>query len=239
MIYQTDIYTDNANISGVYSEMAVKIHGAVMKAIPQDYCKQMHSPSYHPFSIFVVPTDNGFIIRTSALCDEAKVIPETLAQKKSIRIYGMKEPLKIVKSESAEPIKADYGYNYISEKGCSITFITPSVVKTKGRFSAPPDISAYFYSTVCKYNEFEEEKISYDEFREAFSEVFFEEYQLNSVRYNVSGNKLPGMTGYCRILFPKDENKNMLLRKVIAYASYSGIGGKTSMGMGGIIVQNI
>lgn len=239
MIYQTDIYTDKANISDVYSEMAVKIHGAVMKAIPQDYSRKMHTPSYHPFSIFVVPIENDFIIRVSALCDEAKIIPETLARKKSLRIYGMKNPLKILKSESAKPLDAEKAYNYISRKGCVITFITPATIKTKGRFSATPDISAYFYSTVCKYNEFEKEKISYDEFKEAFSCAVLEEYQLGSVKYNVSGNIISGMTGYCRILFPKDEEQNILLRKVIAYASYSGIGGKTSMGMGGIIVQDI
>ena len=78
-----------------------------------------------------------------------------------------------------------------------------------------------------------------DEFKEAFSCAVFEEYRLESVKYNVSGNIISGMTGYCRILFPKDEEQNILLRKVIAYASYSGIGGKTSMGMGGIIVQDI
>lgn len=239
MIYQTDIYTDTADISKVYSEMAVKIHGAAMKAIPADYSRKMHTPSYHPFSIFVVPTEYGFIIRVSALCDEAKIIPETLSQKKSLKIYGMKQPLKILKSESAEPLDAEKAYNYISEKGCIITFITPATIKTKGRFSAVPDISAYFYSTVCKYNEFQEEKISHDKFKEAFSFVIFEEFQLESVKYNVSGNIISSMTGCCRILFPEDEKKNILLRKVIAYASYSGIGGKTSMGMGGIIVQNI
>lgn len=237
MIYQADIYTDIADVSEVYSEMAVKIHGAVMKAVPKEYSAKMHISGYHPFSVFTVPSENGFIIRVSALCDEARIIPEAIALKNQIRIYGMKQPLKIVGYDVAEPVNAEQAYTYINEKGCDLIFITPAVIKTKGRFSAVPDISAYFYSTICKYNEFENDKISYDEFKEAFSEVFFESFHLDSVKYNVSGNLIPGITGNCRILFPKEKRKNVLLRKVIAYASYSGIGGKTGMGMGGIIVQ--
>lgn len=239
MLYQTDIYTAAANTDNVYSDIAVKIHGAAMKAIPKEYSVKMHEKAYHPFSIFTVPLEEGFIIRISALCDEAKIIPDLLAAKQSIVVYGMSEPLKLIEYEESEPIHAQDAKDYLSEKGCRITFLTPAGIKTNGKFSAPPDLPAYFYSTICKYNAFENDEILFDDFKEAFSKASIGEYRLESVKYNVSGHILPGMTGYFDIRFPENIRQNIMLRKVIAYASYSGIGGKTSMGMGGIIVESM
>ncbi len=47
------------------------------------------------------------------------------------------------------------------------------------------------------------------------------------------------MTGFCEMLFPEDPTQNSLLRILIAYASYCGIGAKTGQGMGGCIVRSI
>lgn len=237
MLYQTDIYTAAANTGNVFSDIAVKIHGAAMKAIPKEYAARMHEQVYHPFSIFTVPVEDRFVIRVSALCDEARMIPDMLSTKKSIDIYGMSEPLEFTEVSGSEPISARDAGNYISEKGCRITFVTPAGIKTNGKFSAPPDLPAYFYSTICKYNAFETDSISFDDFKEAFSKSSIGEYCLESVKYNVSGHILPGMTGFFDIRFPENIRYNSILRKVIAYASYSGTGGKTSMGMGGIIVE--
>ena len=239
MLFQTDIYTKPANTENVYSDIAVKIHGAAMKAIPPDYSSKMHISAYHPFSIFTVPIEDRDIIRISALCNDAKIIPDILSEKKSIRIYGMTKPLEFAEVEISEPINAINAGEYLSKKGCRVTFITPAVIKTNGRFSAAPDISSYFYSTICKYNEFENDNISFDYFKDAFAESFIGEYSLESVKYNVSGHAIPGMTGYFDIYFPENPVQNAVLRKVISYATYSGTGGKTSMGMGGIIAENI
>lgn len=237
MLYQTDIYTAPADISAVKSDMSVKIHGAAMKAIPTEYAEKMHEKCYHPFSIFTVPTEDGFIIRVSALCDEAKVIPEALCGLDSLRIFGAKKPLEIKGFESAEPISADSAENYIGENGCTLTFITPAMIKTGGRPSAKPDICSFFRSALNKYNTFENRNIDFDDFSAAFENVRFGKYRLESSLYNVSGNRFPGMTGFCELFFPQDVGQNLLLRRIIAYASYSGIGGKTGLGMGGLLVS--
>ncbi len=239
MLYQTDIYTAGADSSELFSELSVKIHGAVMKAIPAEYATRMHEKTYHPFSVFSVKNDNSFIIRVSALTDEASVIPDTLCKLDSLVIYGMKNPLEIVGFDRAEPISADNAEEYIGKRGCRITFVTPAMIKTAGKPSAKPDICSFFLSVVKRYNMFENAEISFGAFKDAFDNIRFGNYQLNSSSYNVSGHIFPGMTGYCELFFPKDNGQNTLLRRIIAYASYSGIGGKTGQGMGGITVEDI
>lgn len=234
MLYQTDIYTAAADISDIRSELSVKIHGAAMKAVPAEYAEKMHEKTYHPFSIFTVPNENGFIIRVSALCDEAKCIVDALSRKKTFRIFGMKEPLSVTGTDSAVSIDAATAGSYLTGRGCRITFITPAMIKKDGKPSAKPDISAYFQSVVKRYNAFENADISYDDFLAAFNNSELDNYELRSEKYNVSGHIFPGMTGYCDINFPKKAEQADLLKKVIAYGTYSGIGGKTGMGMGGI-----
>ena len=237
MLYQTDIYTSAADISDVKSDISVKIHGAAMNAIPKEYAAEMHKKGYHPFSVFTVDTGSGLLIRVSALTDEARVIPETLSSLKSIRVYGAKEPIRIKGCESADPISASEGERFIDEKRCTLKIVTPAMIKTKGRPSASPDICGYFQSVVNKYNTFENEDISFEEFREAFENAFYGDFHLESTEYNVSGNIFPGTVGSCRLIFPKDKRQNTVLRRMLAYASYSGIGGKTGQGMGGVVIM--
>ena len=230
MLYQTDIYTAPADISDVMSGISVKIHGAAMNAIPKDYAAQMHEKGYHPFSVFTIDTGSGLLIRVSALCDEAKVIPEALCKLDSIKIFGANEPVKLTGFESADPINAADAEKYINERSCTLEFITPAMVKTKGRPSAAPDICGYFRSVINKYNTFENADLTFDN-------ADIAEYHLESTKYNVSGNIFPGMIGSCKLHFPKDKRQNAILRRIIAYASYSGVGGKTGQGMGGLVVR--
>lgn len=237
MLYQTDIYTAPADISDVMSDISVKIHGAAMNAIPKDYAAKMHEKGYHPFSVFTVDTDNGLLIRVSALCDEAKVISDALCSLSSIKVFGANEPIKITSCENADPINAADAEKYINDRSCTLEFVTPAMIKTKDRPSAAPDICGYFRSVVNKYNTFENDTIEFDEFKEAFGSANFDSYHLESTKYNVSGNIFPGMIGSCKLYFPKDKRQNMLLRRIIAYATYSGVGGKTGQGMGGLVVR--
>lgn len=237
MLYQTDIYTAPTDISDVKSDISVKIHGAAMNAIPKDYAEKMHEKGYHPFSVFTVDTGNGLLIRVSALCEEARVIPEALCKLDSITIFGARDPIKIISCEKADPINAFDAEKYINERSCTLEFVTPAMVKTKGRPSAAPDICGYFRSVVKKYNTFEDDTITSDEFKEAFDNSDLRSYHFESTAYNVSGNIFPGMLGSCKLYFPKDKRQNMLLRRMIAYATYSGVGGKTGQGMGGFVVR--
>lgn len=236
MLYQADIYTSAADISDVKSDISVKIHGAAMKAIPTEYAEKMHEKGYHPFSVFTVDTGSGLLIRASALTDEASIIPDKLCELKNIKIYGAKEPISITGFKKAKPICALGAEKYIDEKSCMLNFITPAMIKSKGRTTAAPDICSYFQSVVNKYNTFENAPISFDEFKEAFYNSFLDSYELKSTKYNVSGNVFPGMTGICKIIFPIDKRQNLILRRMIAYATYSGIGGKTGQGMGGLVI---
>ena len=241
MLYQTDLYLAPFDDSDLHSDIAVKIHGAVMKTIPTDYASQLHVQQYHPFSIFAAAAPEGYIVRVSALNGDAKVIVDATENLDKIIVFGCNRnrPVQVLHHSSAPPVDGEVLESLMPSAGCRIDFVTPAVIKTGGRPSARPDICSYFYSVLMKYNEFEQQSADYADVQAAFQAAQFGDYRLESARHNVSGHIFSGMTGFCELMFPKEIQYNQLLRRLIAYASYCGIGAKTGQGMGGITIQNI
>lgn len=239
MLYQTDLCFAPCSLLDMQSELAVKIHGAAMKAIPGDYAAKMHTNEYHPFSIFTTETEDGFAVRVSALCDEASTIPEALSQQPAVRVYTQQGPcdLPIRMQNTAAPITAEQLARQIPENGCRLIFASPAMIRVQSQPTAKPDICAYFYSVILKYNAFENGTLDYPDFQEAFRAVRFGSYQLSSAVYQITGRTFPGMTGYCDLLFPRNAAQNHLLRLCLGYASYCGIGSKTTQGMGGVLLE--
>ena len=239
MLYRVDLYSYFGSSHRLLSEPAVKIQGAMMKAISSDYAAKLHISGYHPYSVYVFPYGSGFVIRVSALNDEAKQILRGMCSLSRIKLYGADEPMLITDRKPYDPIDVCELGSELSGKGCRIEFVTPAMIKTGGRPTARPDIPAYFYSVIQKYNAFEQKEIAYSDFLDAWNNSELRDYELRSERYNVSGHIFPGMTGFCDIIFPKNEEQKSLLCRMLSYASYCGVGGKTGMGMGGIDVQSL
>lgn len=239
MLYRSDFYACSENFDTYESEIAVKIQGAMMKHIPTDYAEKLHISGYHPYSIYVFEYGNGYIIRASALNEEAKLILDAMSDIKKIKLFGLNKTLNITDVKPYEPLNINNLENVIAGNRCRMELVTPAMFKTKGSPSNMPDIHKYFYSVILKYNTFENDTLDYDEFLSAFNTSRLTAYELKSVKYNVSGHIFPGMTGFFDVTFPADTQMSSLLKKVFVYASYCGIGGKTGMGMGGVTLEHV
>ena len=182
MIYQSDFITDDIDASELYSGLGVKLHGAAMKLIKSSYAEFLHQKEHHPFSIFAVPNDGGFVIRVSALNDEAACIIEGFRKAKRLKIYGIEQPVRIVGENPAPAIRADSAGELIRGNSCRMAFVTPAMFKSQGRVCCFPEIERYFYSVICKFSKFEGAELSYDEFCEAFAAGETGDFQLRERR---------------------------------------------------------
>lgn len=235
MLYQADFITDSIDTSGLYSDIGVKIHGAVMSLVKRSYAELLHVKGYHPFSIFTVPADDRIIIRVSALNDEAQDLIDGFRRTETLTIYGLDKPIRITEYSEAPPISAAAAGELIFGGKCRMVFTSPAMFKSGGKICCFPEPHRYFYSVIGKYNEFENDKLSYEEFCAAFAAGETGDYRLIRSKYNVSGNIFFGMTGYIDYRFPRD-SRCEFLKRVFAYATYCGVGGKTCMGMGGFVI---
>lgn len=144
MIYQSDFITDSADLSVIYSDIGVKLHGAAMTLVKSEYAELLHTKDYHPFSIFTVRADNRIIIRVSALNDEAACVIDGFRRTRELTIYGLSKPLGITEQSAAPPIEADAAGGLIKGNSCRIVFASPAMFKSGGRLCFFPELEMFF-----------------------------------------------------------------------------------------------
>ena len=236
MIYKAEFITGSADLSGVYSDIGVKIHGAAMGLVKREYAEFLHLRELHPFSIYAVPSEEGHtIMRVSALNDEAWCIIEGFLRVRELTIYGADKPLHIEPQSIAPPLKASAAGELLKGDDCRMIFASPAMYKSNGKVCFLPELEMFFLSVIRKYNKFENDELVFEEFRKAFAEGNIKDYELKSTVFNAGGNMFRGMTGFVDYIFPKSRAE--LVKRVLAYATYCGVGGKTGMGMGGFIIS--
>ena len=235
MLNQLDIYLRNTDISPLYSDLGVKLHGFVMSKINMDYANLLHNQELRPFSLFVYDSGNGFVCRVSTLNDEAGQILEVLESQDKIVVYSGKKPilLEVEKMSRSNPINASDIPEILNKKNYAVDIVTPATRKTSGIYTNPPDLSKYFTSVANKLNIYENISIKSGELESLFANIKMERYIFESKNFMLGGQTIPAMTGSFDITI---KGESEILKLLLGYATYSGIGAKTSLGMGGLLV---
>ena len=239
MLNQLDIYLRNADISLLYSDLGIKLHGFIMANINTNYANLLHTQEPRPFSLFVYDSGQGFACRVSTLNDEAVQILDVLEKQEKIVVYAGKNPilLTVEKIDRSKPINAADIPDILTEKKYTIDIITPATRKTSGEYTNLPDISKYFMSVANKLKFYENILIENSELEELFSNIKMNRYNFESSNFMLGGKNIPSMTGSSDIIINSTGEQLKKTKLLLGYATYSGIGAKTSLGMGGFLVR--
>ena len=117
-----------------------------------------------------------------------------------------------------------------------MNILTPAIYRSGGRSFCTPELARFFRSVSEKYAEFMGEGDA-DYLCSLISKIQLTNYSLTGKSYNISGNIYNGMTGFMDIPLVRKEEESIMLKKLLVFASFSGIGAKTAMGMGGVSLQ--
>lgn len=237
MLYQRDLLTGPVDLSGLYSDPAVKVHGYVMSKIPPELADKFHDGGLQPFSIFTVPAGEGMAVRLSALNEDALPVLDAASAASRIEIYGMPGGLAInsvipYSEADLNDIVATFRYNHIK-----MSFVTPATYKSGGALRHSPELASYFESVLLKLSKFEGIQIAKEDFREAFREVRICDYSLFSEGFLTGSRVQRGMKGFAEAVIPSSGYASEIIRTALAYATYSGVGGQTTQGMGGFVLE--
>lgn len=242
MLYHTDIMFEAEGLDKLYSDLAVKLHGAAMRLIPTELAEEFHQNSRQPFSLFCIRSEDGHsvMVRVSALTEKGELLAQALAAQETLTIYGLKKPLHRIAVQRCEPISAEALFYSKPPVGYRIKFLTPAIFRRSGKSHCTPDISRYLLSAAEKLAEFESCDFDAENLMEYARSIPLDSYSLCGKKYNVSGSVYNGMTGWADIIFPEKQiENNTMLNAVIRYAEYSGAGAKTAVGMGGVSAEPI
>lgn len=232
---EIELDKDNLNVS-----MGSLFHGYLMRSINPAYADYLHYNQINPFTscVYFDKEKNKYIWRVTTFNEEAyNVIIRDFLEKEIKDIYLEKKDLEI-KINATSTFKTSFDRLFSDKEFKSkIKFITPTAFKSNNEIQIFPNISTLLKGVVNKINlhsdtvKFEDEKIMDD----LISRVFIRKYNLRSHIFNLEKTKVNGFVGDVVVgIKGNDHAFKDILNILLSVSEYTGLGIKTSLGMGGI-----
>lgn len=220
--------------------------GVLMERIDREYGDFLHISNLKPYtqSLLIERDCIKWIITT--LYDEAKEkIIDALNDDdfNEIEIKYKKLKLKILDKKLTQTSEQELMEKYYfgeSKRFIKINFTTPTSFKSNGKYQIYPNLKWIYQSIMRKHDEASDETVTFNEevLEDLLNYSEITSYNLKSTNFQLEGVKIPSFQGRITIKVKGPQMLVNLVNFMIAYAEFSGVGIKTSVGMGSIKFEN-
>lgn len=246
MICKLKIEIDINNINDDKAAQNKIFNSIIKNYSTQNYIDFLGENKLKPYTHYIKKDEDIIYWVINTLNEEAKqniILPimkslpnEIYDEKNEINILIKDKYLEMVTYENliARNYLINEQHNYIT-----IRFNSPTSFKSQGNYKIIPEIDLMYKSIIQKYNEFstDYEINDQDVLNFIIENTNIIDYNLKSVRFNMNNFRIPSFIGNIRIKIKGTEASKNLIHLLLDFASYSGIGIKTSLGMGGIEIK--
>lgn len=223
------------------------LQGVLFEHTDREYADLMHQQGLHPYSQSLYKEDDEFYWTVSTLSEEAKQhIIEPLLND-SFQDFFLKHGNETVVIKEKRLKECTYQellqqfYNGEAVRNLNIRFRSFTAFRQSGRYQIIPDMRLIFQSLMMKYSSVSgnDDMIDEDALEQLFSNTVITRYKLQSGQFPMEGKKIPGFYGFIRIHINGTDTMARYARMLLRFGEYSGIGIKTGMGMGAIMVEEV
>jgi len=224
-------------------------HGLLMENINRDYGEYLHEEGLKPYSQYLRfdRENKKYIWKISALNEEAeREILEPLKNLSDKKVILSNRQAQITlefigqtPSFSYKELADRFFLEDSLKRRHVIHFYTPTTFKVNGRYVIFPPVTNIFGSLLDRWNQFFSLISLQDEnIKEHLAQfTCLVGYKLQSTKYEMEGVKIPGFLGEICLYIGGPDPLARIALMLLNYAHYSGIGAKTSLGMGGVKVE--
>jgi CRISPR-associated endoribonuclease Cas6 len=153
--------------------------------------------------------------------------------------------LKIIKKTITQTSYKDLIDKYFSNldetkaRYKKITFLTPTTYKSSGDYQNMPNLSSLFINIYNKWNSFCPEFPLEDDnvIKILLDNSKIQSYQLKSVSFDMEGIKINSFIGNMSIKFNCAKEIAVIGHILLDFATFAGIGAKTTLSMGGMKID--
>lgn len=228
----------------VYShQLAVKLHGWLMEQLPGEVADLLHRQSVNPYSQSVRFEEDHFLWEINALTEEmSELFREILVQADEIELDSLPEHDIRVIARSEESIgQEDFMEVFYQDRPTDryrIKINSPMAFRQQGRYVMLPDLRLLVQSLLMKYNFITEGEAEADEelLNELVNAIHISSYNLRSHYFAVHRQKIPAFLGQITLSLRGPDSLLNFMQVLLEFGEYSGLGIKTSMGMGSMII---
>ena len=223
------------------------MHGALMEIIAPDYANYLHENLLHPYSQYLYKDKEKqcYVWKISTLNQEAKkeIIDKIKCEEKIYLKHNDItldiDKINLVKSTSYKDLANKYMTQNEPNKKFVLKFLTPTTFKSQGNYIIFPYIHNIYSSLLTKWNVFSKE-ISLNDIDTQNHLINFTSiagYKLRSTKFQMENTKINSFFGEACLIVKGPLTLVSISNLLFEFASFSGIGAKTSLGMGGVKVE--
>ena len=188
-------------------------------------------------------TEDKIIWTLNTLNAEAKEkIADKIKKMEKVNIKYKEKEYKIVSTkEKSISYKDLVKENYLKDgsRRLKVSFLTPTSFKQDGRYVIFPTVRLIFQSLMLKFDKSSSDMEVFGkdilETFESYTEITM--YKLRSTYFHLDGTKIPSFIGDITITIKGPAQLVNLANLLLKFGTYSGVGIKTGIGMGGIAFE--
>ena len=215
------------------ADMAYRLYSCLISRIDREYGEYLHSQEALAVSHYLDRSGNWTV---SLFGEEARrqLLPAFDEKRFNLRLGGFAE-IKSIDIHQCEKIIGIGG----NSKCHKFRFISPTAFKSVKRYRNFPTEELIAKSIIQKWRRGEERLISDELADRIASGIEISGYRLESTAFTLKTVNIPSFVGEVTITSHLDGMENRIWNSLADFANYSGIGIKTSLGMGGVKVEGL
>ncbi|WP_176837616.1 CRISPR-associated endoribonuclease Cas6 [Fusobacterium hominis] len=226
-------------------KMSSLFHGLLMEKINTEYAAILHKNNFNPYSMYLEKKGEDWVWNVITLNEESYkyIINDVLYDLRNFKLYKQNIEIEIIDKKLIEVSNLDLVNIFLNEKEkkqyIKLKFLTPTGFKSDKKYKIFPDVHLIFQNIMKKYGTLENNEIFFDEENliEIERNVEIISYKLKSVNFHLEGIKIPSFIGEITLKINGNKTINNFINYLIEFSQFSGIGIKTSIGMGAIKVE--
>lgn len=218
------------------------LQGVLMERIEPCWADRMHSAPFNPYSQYCIAEGSSVIWVVNTLTSEAyDAITKPLLYSTNLRIRkldlsvscGTPQQSRLSRCDLADVIHGSDARTF------TLKFVSPAAFKSGGAYQTIPSMRLVYQNLLMHYgqvfnadHESDPETVDY-----LSSHTRVVRYRLHSQTFSLSGKKIPSFMGFMTVSVGGPKTLRGLAHMLFRFGGFAGVGIKTSMGMGGFLVE--
>ena len=223
-------------------DLATKFHGFLMEQLAPDYVDWLHQQETNPYSMKVIHHKDQTTWTVHLLTEDAikQILPPMLELKK-VDLHGLASlTVQRMTMQDLSPEELFDLFNQNQDQSFfTIQFQTPTGFRSQGEYVLFPTLRLIFQSLMMKYvrllenrEDIEEETLDY-----LTSHSRITSYRMETSYFKIHGKKIPAFKGKLTFKITGPSTLKAYANILLKFGEYAGLGMKTSLGMGGIELE--
>ena len=212
-----------------------------MELLPEEYAQRLHESRLHPYTQHLELRNGDWYWVVTALNEEAseKILEKTLMPLKEVYLKKKERTLVITDKSYQELSDRELAFSFYrkeASKYLNLSFVTPTAFKQNGKYLFYPDNRSIYVNLMNKYDACSEQDAMRDEdmIEQLTENTEIIRYDLKSIPFCLESVKIPAFVGKVTFRFKGTQTMANFANMLFQFGAYSGIGIKTSLGMGAI-----